>query len=66
MFGYKALSDSSTVLAEKYISLSGAIILGLLSREFQSLELIIEKLMNIFAGVDYFKLKQDFFYVIGK
>lgn len=59
MFGYKALSDSSTFLAEKYISLSGAIILGLLSREFQSLELIIEKLMNIFADVDYFELKQD-------
>lgn len=61
MFGYKALNDSSPVLAEKYVSLSGAVILELLSREFQSLDVIVEKLMNIFADVDYLELKQDVF-----
>lgn len=59
MFGYKALNDSSPVLAEKYVSLSGAVILELLSREFQSLDVIVEKLMNIFVDVDYLELKQD-------
>ena len=59
MFGYKSLNDSSPVLAEKYVSSSGAIMLELLSREFQSLDVIVEKLMNIFTDVEYYELKQD-------
>ena len=59
MFGYRALNDSSPVLPEKYVSLSGAVMLELLSREFQSLDVIVEKLLNIFVDVDYLELKQD-------
>ncbi len=61
MFGYKALNDSSPILEEKYVSLSGAVMLELLSRKFQSLDTIVEKLMNIFTNVEYSGLKQDVF-----
>lgn len=59
MFGYRMLNDSSKILGEKYISQSGAIILSTLSQKPQHIDKIIEKLLNIFVGVDYDELKQD-------
>lgn len=59
MFGYKYLNSNAPVLDEKYISLSGAVMLELLNREPQELEDILEKLMSVFIGVDYTELRQD-------
>lgn len=61
LFGYRFLNDNSPVLGEKYISQSGAVMLSLLSKTPQNLNIIVEKLSNIFIGVEYSELKQDTF-----
>lgn len=61
MFGYRFLNEDKSVLNEKYISKSGAVMLGLLEKVPQNLEVIVKKLMHIFIGVEYEELKQDTF-----
>lgn len=59
MFGYRLLSDSKPMLGEKYVSESGSIMLGMLSKFPQDIEEIVNKLLDIFVGVEYDELKQD-------
>lgn len=61
MFGYRFLSDKRPVLEEKFVSQSGSIMLGMLSRIPQELDVIVKKLLDIFIDVDYEILKQDTF-----
>ncbi len=58
-FGYRFLNDETPVLNEKYVSLSGAVMLETLSKEPQDLDTIVEKLQDIFVGVENNELKDD-------
>lgn len=59
MFGYKMLNNSFTMPGEKYVSESGAVMLGVLTKEPQDIEKIVKELLTIFVDVDYEELKQD-------
>lgn len=59
MFGYKMLHRSSKFPGEKYVSESGAVMLGTLTKEPKNIDVIIKELLNIFIGVDYEELKND-------
>ena len=59
MFGYSLLSDSKPMLGEKYISESGSVMLGMLSKFPQDIDKIVRKMLDIFVGVEYDELKQD-------
>lgn len=59
MFGYRLLNDSSPISGERYVSTSGAVMLGALSKIPQHIDNIIKKLMQIFKDVEYDELKQD-------
>ena len=59
LFGYRFLSDKTPVLGEKFVSRSGSVMLGMLSRIPQELDTIVTKLLNIFVDVDYEVLKRD-------
>lgn len=59
MFGYRMLNDNSALPGEKYVSQSGAVMLGILSRIPQRIDDIVERLFHIFIDVDYEELKQD-------
>ena len=59
MFGYRMLTDNSNVIGEKYVSQSGAVMLGVLSKTPQHIASIVQKLLDIFIDVEYEELKQD-------
>lgn len=63
-YGYKMLNDRRPPLGEKYVSLSGAIMLSQLNRQPQPIEDIIKKLLQFYTDVEYAELlhdTQDFF-----
>ncbi|KZL88936.1 radical SAM protein [Clostridium magnum] len=59
MFGYKMLNKLVIMPGEKYVSESGAVMLGALTKEPRDIETIIKELLTIFIDVDYEELKQD-------
>lgn len=59
MFGYKMMNDSLRMPGERFISESGAVMLGELTKEPKDIEIIINALLDIFVDVDYEELKQD-------
>lgn len=59
MFGYKMMNDSLRMLGERFVSESGAVMLGELTKEPKDIEIIINALLDIFVDVDYEELKQD-------
>lgn len=59
MFGYRNLSDTTSSPGEEYVSESGAVMLSVLNKSPQHINTIIEKLLNIFVGVEIDELKQD-------
>lgn len=58
-FGYRMLDDSSKVVGDKYVSQSGAVILGALSKKPQHVDSIVKKLLDIFVDVEFAELKLD-------
>lgn len=59
MFGYKMMNDSLRMPGERFVSESGAVMLGELTKEPKDIEIIINALLDIFVDVDYEELKQD-------
>lgn len=59
MFGYRALNDDSSLVGEEYVSESGAVMLGGLTKAPQHIDDICKKLFGIFVDVEYDELKQD-------
>ncbi|MBQ3652850.1 MAG: radical SAM protein [Synergistaceae bacterium] len=59
MFGYRFLNEDNLSVREKYISESGSVMLGMLSRTPQDLDSIVRKLIKVFTDVDYETLRQD-------
>lgn len=58
-YGYRMLNDTQQILGEKYVSASGAVMLGMLSKSPRSLDDIVKELSHFFVGVDYETLQQD-------
>lgn len=58
-YGYRMLDDNRRCLREKYVSVSGAIMLSMLSKLPRPIDDIIEELSQVFTGVKYEVLKQD-------
>ena len=58
-YGYRMLNDSRSILGEKYVSESGAVMLEQLSREPQEISEIVKKLIDIFVDVDFGTLLSD-------
>lgn len=58
-YRYFMLNDNRKRLGEKYVSASGAEMLSMLDKIPQSIDGIVEKLSEIFIGVDLETLKQD-------
>lgn len=59
MFGYRLLNEHNTRPGEMYVSESGAVMLGVLTKEPQDIESIVNILLSIFIDVSYEELKQD-------
>ena len=59
MFGYRMLNDDTGVIGEKYVSQSGAVMLSMLSKIPQHIDVIVRKLLDIFVDVEYDELKKD-------
>ncbi len=59
MFGYMMLNDSLRMPGERFVSESGAVMLGELTKEPKDIEIIINALLDIFVDVNYEELKQD-------
>lgn len=59
MFGYRMLNDNTKVVGEKYVSQSGAVMLGTLRKTPQHIDVIVGKLFDTFLEVEYDVLKQD-------
>lgn len=58
-YGYHMLNESHCYPGEKYVSASGAIMLSMLSKSPQAIDDIVEKLLQVFTGVEYETLKED-------
>ena len=58
-YGYRMLNDNHSYPGERYVSLSGAVMLSMLCRVPRSIDDIVEDLCGIFTGVEYDTLKQD-------
>lgn len=58
-YRYRMLDDNRRCLREKYVSVSGAIMLSMLSKLPRPIDDIIEELSQVFTGVKYEVLKQD-------
>ena len=58
-YGYRMLNDARIFPGERYVSVSGAVMLSLLSRSPRSIEDITCELLNFFTDVDYETLKED-------
>lgn len=59
MFGYIMINDSLRMPGERFVSESGAVMLGELTKEPKDIEIIINVLLDIFVDVSYEELKQD-------
>lgn len=59
MFGYKMLNKLVIMPGEKYVSESGAVMLGALTKNPRDIEAITKELLTIFIDVGYEELKQD-------
>ena len=59
MFGYRYLNDKTSFPGEEYVSESGAVILGALSKEPQHIDTIVDKLYQVFIDVEFDELKND-------
>ncbi len=59
MFGYIMINDSLRMPGERFVSESGAVMLGELTKEPKDIEIIINALLDIFVDVSYEELKQD-------
>ena len=59
MFGYRLLNDNTSTPGEKYVSDIGAVMLEALSKTPQDIDSIVNKLLDIFVGVEFDELKQD-------
>lgn len=59
MFGYKMMNDCLRMPGERFVSESGAVMLGELTKKPKDIEIIINALLNIFVDIDYEELKQD-------
>lgn len=59
MFGYRFLNDKTRFPGEEYVSESGAVFLEALSKIPQSIDAIVEKLLQIFVDVEFEELKKD-------
>lgn len=58
-YGYRMLSDNRRYPGEKYVSASGAIMLGMLSKSPRSIDDVVGELLQVFTGVKYEALKKD-------
>lgn len=58
-FGYRMLNDRRPLRGEKYVSNSGAVMLGTLSKTPKYIDDIVNELSQIFVGVDFEVLKND-------
>lgn len=59
LFAYKYVHNNVYQLPDKCVSKSAAVMLSILTREPQNINSIIDKLINIFNGVDYNTLRLD-------
>lgn len=59
LFGYKFLDEPKSLVGERYVSLSGAVMLDALSKVPQSIEDIVQKLSKVFVGVSPLDLRND-------
>lgn len=59
MFGYRTPDDAHFYPGEEYVSESGAIMLGVLSKTPQHIDTIVNKLITIFIDIDFDELKHD-------
>lgn len=59
LFGYRMLNDNTQLPGEKYVSKSGAIMLGALSKKPQHIDEVLKKISDVFVGVEYDELKAD-------
>ena len=58
-YGYRMLNDNRSYPGERYVSLSGAVMLSMLCRVPRSIDDIVDGLSGFFIGVEYDTLKQD-------
>lgn len=58
-FGYRFLNDNRCYPGEKYISESGAVMLSMLDRTPKHIDVIVNRLLQVFIDVDYDTLKHD-------
>lgn len=59
MFGYYDRHDAMFFPGSQFVSESGAVMLGALSKAPQHIDDIMERLIDVFVDVDYEELKQD-------
>lgn len=59
MFGYRTFNDDFLYPGEEYVSESGAVMLGVLSKIPQDIDSILNKLLGIFVDVELDELQQD-------
>lgn len=59
LFGYKLLDDSWETVGERYVSLSGAVMLDALSKTPREINDIVQELQKVFVGVNSEDLKND-------
>lgn len=58
-YGYRMLNDKRKCLGEKYVSLSGSIMLGKLGKKPRLLDNVINDLLDVYIDVEYDILKKD-------
>ena len=58
-YGYRMLNDTRILRGEKYVSQSGAVMLGKLGRIPKHINDIVNELLQIFVGVEFDILKAD-------
>lgn len=58
-YGYRMLDDKRKYPGEKYVSISGAVMLSMLKKVPRHIEEILNELLQIFIGVEYVVLKKD-------
>lgn len=58
-YGYRMLDDKRKYPGEKYVSISGAVMLSMLKKVPRHIEEILDELVQIFIGVEYVVLKKD-------
>lgn len=59
LFGYSFLNDKKQKIGEKYVSKSGAFFLSALTKNPQSIDLIVNQLLQLFNGVSRKEIRDD-------